>query len=608
MSTKTTFKRVALVAVAALGLSLVAVAPSNAASLQKITLGTLAGVQTTTGTTNVEVKTLVNINGYCDATGPYANTNYMTVYTALPTTSRIGLPSLRTLAWDNNDYSQASSFYAPTESGMANGRIENDGDYSLSNPANYIHLVCNNAGRYNAFATLAFTPDVPGTYSLLIQDPTASYTQTTWTVVVTNPTVKSSTAFINTNLAADSTSDAGSLAFTAPANVTAKARVTVKQYSTTDTTTIATAAISGDVVVAISKGLVSKTNDYFAAAKSVTTAAATAATNNYYVFANGEVGSADLTVTVGGTLVSTKKITFQGLAATMTAALTTGQNTWIAPSTTATLTVGSKDSAGNASSNTPTITVTSSNTAVATAARTTDNLVTISGVVGAAGTSVITVADAAGTATSATYTVTVAPAISATLPTMTFDKTEYAAGELMTITIAAAAADNATFAAFAAAPTTSVNVVTVKNPFLVVDSVQTGRVALVSGKATWTAYAPITAGPITVTATSSTGSSATAAAVTATATVLSDGVAQAAADAAAEAIDAANAATDAANAAAEAADAATAAAQDAADAVAALSVQVSEEIAVLKAQNDALRKQLIALTNLIIKIQKKVKA
>ena len=75
----------------------------------------------------------------------------------------------------------------------------------------------------------------------------------------------------------------------------------------------------------------------------------------------------------------------------------------------------------------------------------------------------------------------------------------------------------------------------------------------------------------------------------------------AAADAAAEATDAANAATDAANAAAEAADAATAAAQDAADAVAALSAQVSTMISALKAQ-------LTSLTNLVIKIQKKVKA
>ena len=74
-----------------------------------------------------------------------------------------------------------------------------------------------------------------------------------------------------------------------------------------------------------------------------------------------------------------------------------------------------------------------------------------------------------------------------------------------------------------------------------------------------------------------------------------------AADAAAEATDAANAATDAANAAAEAADAATAAAQDAADAVAALSAQVASLISGLKSQ-------LTALTNLVIKIQKKVRA
>ena len=77
--------------------------------------------------------------------------------------------------------------------------------------------------------------------------------------------------------------------------------------------------------------------------------------------------------------------------------------------------------------------------------------------------------------------------------------------------------------------------------------------------------------------------------------------AQAATDAANEALDAANAATDAANASAEAADAATAAAQDAADAVAALSTQVSEMI-------NALKKQITSLTNLVIKIQKKVKA
>ena len=72
-------------------------------------------------------------------------------------------------------------------------------------------------------------------------------------------------------------------------------------------------------------------------------------------------------------------------------------------------------------------------------------------------------------------------------------------------------------------------------------------------------------------------------------------------DAANEATDAANAATDAANAAAEAADAATAAAQDAQAAVAALATSVATLIAGIKAQ-------ITTLTNLVIKIQKKVRA
>jgi len=119
------------------------------------------------------------------------------------------------------------------------------------------------------------------------------------------------------------------------------------------------------------------------------------------------------------------------------------------------------------------------------------------------------------------------------------------------------------------------------------------------------AVAGVTAGNKTISTTMTVTkdtSTSTADALLALATALGTrDQASAAVDAAAEATDAANAATDAANAAAEAADAATAAAQDAADAVAALSTQVSEMVA-------ALKKQITSLTNLVIKIQKKVKA
>jgi hypothetical protein len=586
MSTKTTFKRIALVAVAALGLSLVAVAPSNAAVLQAgfRTLGFQSPAAT--ATVGVEVKAVLKLTGSCveHNTGGNTASAYATV--------QMDVAPVGTNLVSNSVIADAGTPTGYTNSNATTTRSTPDG----WNGYRYVAQAdCTAASSpLTGYATVRFTPDIAGTYVIVAVPFGATTGAATWTVTASNPVVQSMKAFLNTDTTTATTADASSLSYTAASSVTAKGALVVQQYSTTDTTTVATTAISQAVTVSISKGLVSKTNDFFAGAKSVSTAAAgsTAGRSEYYVFANGEVGSATLTVTVGA-LTSTKTITFQGVAATMTAALTAGQNSWIAPTGTATLTVGSKDSAGAASSNTPTITVTSATTTVATAVATSNTLVTITGV--AAGTSVITIADSAGTATSVTYTVTVAPAASVTLPTLTFDKAEYMPGELMTITVGAAAADNASFAAFTAAPASSLALVTVKNPFT------SGAVALVSGKATWTAYAPITPGPITVTATSSTGSAATAATVTATATVISDGIAQAAVDAAAEAIDAANAATDAANAAAEAADAATAAAQDAADAVAALSVSVAAMI-------DSLKKQITALTNLVIKIQKKVKA
>jgi trimeric autotransporter adhesin len=116
-----------------------------------------------------------------------------------------------------------------------------------------------------------------------------------------------------------------------------------------------------------------------------------------------------------------------------------------------------------------------------------------------------------------------------------------------------------------------------------------------------TAFTAATVGTVSTAETGIGASFAPAGVSSVTVSVTGDSTAQVAADAAAEATDAANAATDAANAAAEAADAATAAAQDAADAVAALSAQVASLISGLKSQ-------LTALTNLVIKIQKKVKA
>jgi hypothetical protein len=115
-----------------------------------------------------------------------------------------------------------------------------------------------------------------------------------------------------------------------------------------------------------------------------------------------------------------------------------------------------------------------------------------------------------------------------------------------------------------------------------------------------TAFTAYTAGTATV-AEEGVGASFDAAGVSSAEVEVNASAASDSVDAANEATDAANAATDAANAAAEAADAATAAAQDAQAAVAELATQVAALIAGIKAQ-------ITTLTNLVIKIQKKVKA
>jgi len=140
------------------------------------------------------------------------------------------------------------------------------------------------------------------------------------------------------------------------------------------------------------------------------------------------------------------------------------------------------------------------------------------------------------------------------------------------------------------------------------NSTYTDTITTVSGVATLTGVLPVAGDASAVFTLAGDGITSTGAidksigktTITVKTSVSNPGV-DAATDAANEATDAANAATDAALAAADAADAATAAAMDASDAVAALSATVAKLVASLKAQ-------ITSLTNLVIKIQKKVKA
>jgi len=592
MSTKTTFKRVALVAVAALGLGMLSVAPSTAApQADSFTSATTSS----TGVVNV-AQTLNTTLSFISDTPTAAMSITSSVLTTPAGAGAYSVTGAITASSTNVNTSYASGLTVTSTA----------------------------AGRTTAAVTLSYTPDKVGTYTIKLASTGGTNNQSiTWTVVATDVagvSATASTVAMNTTNCTNVDNEwvygncylngagAGYIYAVATDTVTATASLSNARYKVTgnliasflmDQKNGASNTMASTVpwTVAITSGPGNiQVGGRLVTAKSVTESLTTTGVDGYqaagttksaYFVSDGTTGKTVITFTAGGVLVATRTIDVYGPTATLTA--TQAKTSYPIGNSAAGISVVAKDANGTVvpsvaiTAASATTTVATINTPVSTSNVGAAAAFDVTGV--AVGTSVVTFT--AGTITT-TSTVTVGSTQSATLPTLTFDKAEYAAGELMTITIGAAAADNASFVAFTALPVASVNLITVKNPF---SGGNTGTVALVGGKATWTAYAPLSAGPVVITATSSTGSSATAATVTATATVLSDGVAQAAVDAAAEA-----------------ADAATAAAQDAADAVAALSVAVTAQIDALKAQNDSLRKQLIALTNLIIKIQKKVKA
>jgi trimeric autotransporter adhesin len=211
-------------------------------------------------------------------------------------------------------------------------------------------------------------------------------------------------------------------------------------------------------------------------------------------------------------------------------------------------------------------------------------------------------------ATSSEVSLTASSGVATTVK-LAFDKATYAPFEKATITVTPLDAAGKTLGSKAITNLFATGGITANVAFgaasdtltaVTLTTAAASGASTTAGAYTYTVYMPAQ-GDVTISATGGTGlAPAGQVKVTATASVVNSSV-DAATDAANEATDAANAATDAALAAADAADAATAAAQDASDAVAALSASVSKLIS-------SLRAQITSLTNLVIKIQKKVRA
>jgi hypothetical protein len=615
MSTKTSFKRTALLAVAALTLGMVSTVSASAARPAGqdgdgfLPIVTFASAPTT-GTVGEDYvaivkSTLIGNNGgagmryasfisYATAGSDPYNEPYFSVLTA---TQAATYPSSTGVTAEPYNMGAGLSYWNGLDFTVAAANMPAGGA----------------TARYNGHAALTFNPSAAGTYTLTVVGVSAAGVASTTntasvTITVAAPTVASATAFVSIDTTATPTADSSSATRVASASTAATTPVavfTVRQYSTTDTTTAITSGYAAAITATTSKAGVLGSSSAGTANSSLgyTKTKSGTGVDSFYLFADGRTGPTTVTITVGSTTI-TKTFTFYGTLASYARDADDLPKTHIGVGETDVMNIVGLDASGNETASAGTIYVKSSDSTVATAS-VAGSVVTVTGV--KSGAAKITICDTP-VCVSAVKTIEIPVAVAkktAASFTLSFDKAEYTLGEKMTITVKAVDSNGAGVAdgsrdLFSSAGITS-------NAALNGASwTASAAVTLVAGVKTYTVYAPLVPSTVSLFATEGAAVDAVAAGgtgakITTSATVVGDGAAQAAADAAAEATDAANAATDAANAAAEAADAATAAAQDAADAVAALATQVAEMM-------DAMKKQITALTNIIIKIQKKVKA
>jgi trimeric autotransporter adhesin len=619
MSTKTTFKRVALVTVAALGFGVLSVAPSNAAAIDTstATLSFAGGATTATAAITSSESATVSVRSGFVLSG--ANLETMTVKANIIDAPSGGLgASLKILLVDT------ATSAAGTQSGTASKVAQADASSGMS-------ISYSAAATVNAtYAVSLVTPSKAGTYTIRVSGLDSNGSSSlgtpivplTFTVTVTAP---NTTAGANSysvlrpygKYPTDGTAKTDSAVV---ASKSAATTVTTPQATIFVTQDNATGTASESFTVSVAGPATVGTSTSSRPSASAATFAYTTANETVTVWANGTAGAATITVkTLGGVTVGTHTVYFAGDRTAIANAadpvpltnLRAGGKTldaWY---------VSLKDAAGM-----PVI-----------GARTTLSCVIADTLVVAScsfadeldGTYLLTLTSASGSTSGKSTTVTVrttdpavttstayisAAAVKVTLGstankyTITTDKSSYTPGEQMIVTVSAVDASGNPVFDGASVPSVLSNksvtgLTSIKSTFAAgkADSISRDSDGTVLQQ--YRVFAPATSGSFDLYFDYTDAALATQrATVTATAV---DAAMDAATDAANEATDAANAATDAALAAADAADAATAAAQDASDAVAALSASVSKLIS-------SLRAQITSLTNLVIKIQKKVRA
>jgi hypothetical protein len=615
----TTIKRVALVAVAALSLGVLSVVPSTAAINQDtLTLSAVTAAQTTaeTFTATSAVATL----SFLGATGDSAS---VTAALVSGPAGNIALPYLRltetaSATIDGAHSTAVGTAIAPNTAvrvGAASGSAVTTVKFAV-----YLGTSATAAPTVAGTYVVRVTPASLGASGSLLGAVAQTLTITVTTAAALDKTVSTtvSTSILNTGETVSATADAtvsGSMTIAAGAQAgTIVVALKNAAGSAVSSESYTASILSGPGVLGAG------TQDGAASHTANATGRAITVKNgdSVGVFADGSSGVSKIEIrTAAGVLIATETVTFFGALASIVA--TVAKPVIGVRTEAAVVTAVAKDAAGTTIT-APVLYITSGTTTTIS-----DSYSTATGAAGVtsfsltgvtAGTASLVVSNGSTAALSTVSAAAVSVRVAGGAAQLdgllvSTDKSSYAPGELVTLTVTPTdvaglilAADS--YTVFTAAGIVSSHNLTMVAGVLTLESAQDGGIAGTGtklGVATYKFYAPNIEGEMKLSWTRSTAF-ATAANDSLTGSItldVSSPGAAAATDAANDALDAANAATEAGLSAAEAADAATTAAQEATDAVAALSESVTKLIAALQAQ-------IKSLAAVVAKIARKVKA
>jgi trimeric autotransporter adhesin len=580
MSTTTNFKRIALVAVAALGLGVLSSVPSQAATMaDSLTVSQTTAAQTTAETVTSSVTTVTFAFTATDT-----NTDAMKLTASLTSgPAGGGLPYLAVVETTNASVRANSGAGTALVAGATINPGQSVWESSTSVAANSVI-----SAKFNLYIGTSSTgaPALPGTYVVSLTPVvglgggTLASTAKTVTITVTtaatadkNMSPTKTTAYIQptTTNSAIATGDSTIVALKTPNSTDPVANIYVTQLNAAGTaaTESVTATITGAGILGANASLGS----------AVATGRSLNVLKNDYIeiFADGNTGVGTITLTgaTSGVLIATKTVTFSDTVATKyaTPTIAATDSSVIAVAGTTKVSVLAQDASSNLVSGLVGGTdyyAHSSNTAIATVATysysaTTGYGVIVTGV--AAGEAEITFGNASTLAASTIKSAAIKVRVGSGSPsnvTLTTDKASYAPGEkiTLTVTILDSTGKNVVGATSYANIFSSAGVTASMN--LASGTLPTSTISDYSNTTntkTFTLYAPVTGGTVTFTGTGGTAlATANQVAKTVSVTVTDSGSAALAA-------------------------------------VTALATTVA-----------SLRTLIVTLTNLVLKIQKKVKA